>query len=186
MSIANRASSVTRRPSRLRRLVLGDTPWGRFSTRVMDRSGVIVHYVLVVYPPGTDDRERLLLWFVRTWPAAGAVSALAALMILGDIVPPVILLCSTLVVYCAGVGVGLRTTRRIRPRVRRVIATVTRDSADSDSDPRMVLIRRTVAALDELDRRAGEGELDPVHYEAGWAAVYRTLDETDASPTRRV
>ncbi|NNC12185.1 hypothetical protein HII28_09885 [Planctomonas sp. JC2975] len=162
-------------PSRLRRIVAGPHPWGRFETRVLDRTGSVVQHVLVIYPPGTNDRERAVLWFARTWPLAGALAGIGAFMCLGDLVPSAVLTPTVFVVYAIGLAVALVPSRRIRGLVRRVVATEARDARAWCVDGRIDLIRRAVGTLDDLDRRAREGEVDPVDYEFEWGRVYGLL-----------
>ncbi|MHA7985197.1 DUF6611 family protein [Rathayibacter sp. CAU 1779] len=161
--------------TRLRRIVAGRHPWGRFETRVLDRSGTVVQHVLVVYPPGTNDRERMLLWFARTWPSAGAVAGISAFMCLGDLVPSTILTPVVFTLYGIGLAAALVPSRRIRMLVHRVVVTEVRDARPWCADGRTNLIRRAIGVLDDLDRRAEEGTVDPVEYEIEWGRVYRLL-----------
>jgi hypothetical protein len=164
----------------VRRWVLGDHPWGRLEIRVLDRTGTLVQHVLVVYPPGTNDGERVALWFARSWPWAGAVGGIGVLMVLGDAVQAGPLLVMVGATYAAGVLVGLRMTRRVRPRVRRVSVTTPCDACPRSADGRLAILRRATRALDDLDGRAARGECDPVHYEAAWARIYAALGRADA------
>ncbi|QDZ15192.1 DUF6611 family protein [Humibacter ginsenosidimutans] len=177
-------ASITATPSRLRRLVIGDHVWGRFETRVLDRGGTIVQHVLVVYPPGTNEYERGLLWFARTWPWLGALVGIGAFMLFGDVMPSGPLTAIVFGAYAAGVIVGLWLTRRIRPRVRRAIATVPRDSRPRCSDGTLSVIRRAVGDLEQIDRQEADGEVDPVEFELEWGRVYAALDRADVRPKR--
>jgi hypothetical protein len=164
----------------VRRWILGDHPWGRVETRVLDRAGAMVQHVLVVYPPGTSDRERSALWWARTWPWAGAVAGIGALMLFGDLLPDAVILSVVGLGYAAGVLVGVRATHRIRPRVRRMLVTAPRDVPTCDDDTRIQSMRRLVAGFADLDRRAANGLIDAVQYEAEWSRLYATLDPAPA------
>lgn len=149
---------------------------------MVDRSGAIIQEVLVVYPPGTNDTERTRLWFARTWPCAGACAGLASLMCLGDVVPSWLLTSVVFTTYAAGVVAGLVSTRRIRPRVRRAVATLPRDARPWCAGDTLRAMRRAEGILDRLDRRAAAGDVDPVRYELEWGRAYALLDDRRAHP----
>ncbi|ROP72809.1 DUF6611 family protein [Curtobacterium sp. PhB115] len=102
------------------RLLDGTHLWGRYTIRPVGRT-MWSSRTLVVFPPGTNAGERLLLQAWHVWPAVGALIALVAL------VPSVSMPASgttTALVSYGGGFVGLaRTTRRLRPRVRSVTVT---------------------------------------------------------------
>ena len=59
------------------RLVDGDSPWGSIIV-CPERMGVI-HYRLVIYPPGISETERRRLRVWRGWPMWGALLWIASL-----------------------------------------------------------------------------------------------------------
>jgi hypothetical protein len=154
-----------------RHLLEGPHPWGVYDVNA-GRSG-LVHYRLTVYPPGTNAAERRALTLARDWPVSGAVCALAAFMVLGDVVRPALLTTAAFVVYTLGIVWTRWRTRKIRPTVHVLDAVQVDDGMRPLARGDLALIQASVTALRTLDDNATRW--DAVDYEARWAQVYRSV-----------
>ncbi|WP_223692716.1 DUF6611 family protein [Leifsonia poae] len=157
-----------------RRLAEGGAPWGTVDVTPASR-GLWRRVRLIVYPPGTTRAERRALRFAHSWPIAGALTALVAMVLLAGAWPPVLGLCVLLLLYLAGFWVGARLTRLLRGRVKSIIVSTVSVGGElkvyGDGD----LLRSTMERLDALEKRRLAGRVDPVAYEAEWAEVYDAL-----------
>jgi hypothetical protein len=167
----------------VQRATEGDHPWGFVVVpNVLDLRRGWARFRLVVFPPGTSVGERRALTLSRRWPVWGALVALAAEMLFGSLWSAPVVTLVVVGLYLFGVAIGQAATRRLRRDVRSVVVAVTDLGGVQRSFGDAELYRASVAALDELDLRMREGELTPVGYEAGWAAVYTALGSE--SPVR--
>lgn len=91
---------------------------------MLERSGTFLQYRLFLYPPGTNQRERVLLWFPACQGWVGAMAGIGTLLLLGDVIPPSSLLTLVVLIYVVGISTGMILTRRLRPQIRRLTATV--------------------------------------------------------------
>jgi hypothetical protein len=130
------------------------------------------HYRLVVYPPGTDERERRLLQTWRWWPGGGALLATTTLGVLSD---PVGLPIALVLAVTLFLGPFL-ALRRILRRPRRDMAVVHAEylygpsaAADLARCRRLVSLGSTLIDAEQaLDR----GELTPVGFQLVWGDVH--------------
>ncbi len=130
------------------------------------------HYRLVVYPPGTDERERRLLQTWRWWPYGGALLATTAFGVLSDPVgfPVALVLAATLFL-----GPFL-VLRRTLTRPRRDLVVVHAEyfygpSAATD----LARCRRLVSlgsTLIDAEHALDRGELTPVGFQVIWGDVH--------------
>lgn len=157
----------------LRRIAEGRALWGTIDVSPLSR-GIWQRVRLTVYPPGISRGERRLLHAFHAWPIVGAVGCLFALIPLSD-AGPVLALATALAVYLAGflVLAALSHDLRVRCHVVTAASEYVGGSLREFGDVQLLLTagRRLVDL--ETQRRAGR--IDPVAYEAEWAAVYDTL-----------
>jgi len=129
-------------------------------------------YRLVVYPPGTDDRDRRLLSALEWWPKGGPPFAVVAFAILGDPagVPTSVGLAVALFL---GPYLWLRHTVR---RQRRDLAVVDADYLLEPATPEELdRCRRLVSmssTLVDAERAFDRGELTPVDFQRIWGDVH--------------
>jgi len=129
-------------------------------------------YRLVVYPPGTDDRDRWLLRALQLWPRNGPLFALIVVAALGDraAFPVSVGLAAALFL---GPFLWLRHTAR---RPRRDLAIVHADYLVEPGTPaELARCRRLVrlsSTLVEAERALDRGELTPVHFQRIWGDVH--------------
>jgi hypothetical protein len=130
------------------------------------------HYRLVVYPPGTDDRERWLLRTAQWWPAGGALLAVTAFGILGDRfgLPAAFLLAAVLFLG------PLLTLRHAVRRARRDLSVVHAEyvwgpgsAADLARCRRVVWLSST---LTDAEHALDRGELTPIDFQRIWGDVH--------------
>lgn len=129
-------------------------------------------YHLVVFPPGTDDRDRRLLRLWRAWPVGGVLLALAALVVLrGPVGLPAALVVAPVVFL--GPLLWLRHTLR---RQRRDLVVVHADYLYGTGTPEdLVRCKRLVALgtrLIDAERAFDNGELSPVDFQRIWGEVH--------------
>lgn len=129
-------------------------------------------YQLVVFPPGTDDRERRLLRLWRAWPVAGALLALAALVVLRR---PVGLPAALVVAPAVFLGPFLWLRRTLR-RQRRDLVVVRADYLYGPGTPKDLARCKRVVALGsrliDAERAFDDGELTPVDFQRIWGEVH--------------
>ncbi len=157
----------------MRRGTEGPAVWGHVS--VWPQSpGLWERYRLTVYPPGTTTAERRELQFARTWPIAGAVIGSAGIIALWSNWQ-FFAVATVLVVYIGVLRAAARLTRALRSRTRTLcgdellVAGVMTEYGD------LRRIQSTLALLRDLEDRRRSGRVDPVRYEAEWAAIYDSL-----------
>ena len=129
-------------------------------------------YQLVVFPPGTDDREGRLLRLWRAWPAGGALLALAALVLLrGPAGLPAALVVAPVVFL--GPFLWLRHTLR---RQRRDLVVVRADYLYGPGTPEDLARCKRVVGLGsrmvDAERAYDNGELGPVDFQRIWGEVH--------------
>ena len=179
-------AAMPRGPGILRRgwlrLVDGDCPWGSI-TVCPDRMGV-VHYRLVIYPPGISETERRRLRVWRGWPMWGALLWMACYVILaGSIGPRTALAISTAAYVGTGVVAFVRAGG-VRARVRAMRATVMSGYPNPLSQDARRKLRALAATLIEADHRRQHGLISPIEYEMTWWRVYDEI-EPDRLRTHR-
>ncbi len=129
-------------------------------------------YRLVVYPPGTDDRDRRLLSALQWWPKGGPPFAVVAFALLGDPAGfPVSV--GLAVALFLGPLLWLRHTVR---RQRRDLAVVDAEYLlDPGTPEELVRCRRLVSlssTLLDAERAFDRGELTPVDFQRIWGDVH--------------
>jgi hypothetical protein len=130
------------------------------------------HYRLVVFPPGTDTRERWLLRAWLRWPVACLLSALAiAGALSAELGIPVAV--GVAAAFVLGPHLWLRRTVR---RARRGLCVVHADHAYGPSAAddlarcqRLVSLARDAT---EAERALDRGELTPVEFQRVWGEVH--------------
>jgi hypothetical protein len=130
------------------------------------------HYRLVVYPPGSGDRDRRLLGALQWWPGAGPLLAVVAFALLAE--PAGVPLSLGL---AAALFLGpLLWLRHLARRPRRDLAVVHADyhygpgtAADLARCRRVVALGST---LIEAERALSRGELTPVDFQPIWGDVH--------------
>jgi hypothetical protein len=145
--------------------------WGSFTGGHVPRAG-IVHHRLVLFPPGTDSRERRLLRAWLAWPLTGTAAALAAVMVLPVWLPgPVAVLAAA-----SAWGVGYLSLRHAVRRQRGAVllldaeyAPATGTRAERARCHRLQSIASTLALAQHA---YGHGALSPVEFEALWSRMY--------------
>jgi hypothetical protein len=129
-------------------------------------------YRLVVYPPGTDDRDRRLLQALQWWPRGGPLLAVIAFALLGD---PAGLPASFGAAGALFLGPFLWLRHTVR-RSRRELAIVHADHAvDPGAPADLARCRRVVwlgSTLVDAERAFDRGELTPVDFQRIWGDVH--------------
>jgi hypothetical protein len=130
------------------------------------------HYRLVVYPPGTDDRERWLLRTTQWWPGGGVLLAMAAFGILGG---PVGLPVAFAVAAALYLGPLLAARHAVR-RARRDLSVVHAESLWGPGTAADLALCRQVVSLSstltEAERALDRGQLTPVDFQQIWGDVH--------------
>ncbi len=155
----------------LRRLTEGDKLWGTIDYSPVSRS-MWRRVRLTVYPPGTTSAERRALHFSHGWPVGGALLALILMVTVGSAWPPLLAAGAVVALYAAGFWLGARLTRPVRCRIRSLAVVSVYVHGELEEYGDAALLRATIGRLEALDARRRAGDLDPVHYEAEWAAIY--------------
>ena len=157
----------------MRKLSEGDKLWGTLDVSPLNRS-MWRRVRLTVYPPGTTSAERRALHFAHSWPVAGALLALAVTVMLSAL-SPIVVVAAVAAMYLAGFGFGAWLTRSVGKRIRSVSVVSMYIGGGLEEHGDADLLRAARARLESMDERRRSGELDPVRYEAEWAAVYEKL-----------
>ncbi|WP_439693134.1 DUF6611 family protein [Curtobacterium sp. SP.BCo] len=165
------------------RLVDGPHVWGRCSVRPVDRT-MWSSRTLVVYPPGTTRGERVRLRAWSTWPAVGALLAVAVMAALAG--SPVLGTVGAVVVYGLGFVVLARVTRRLRPGVRSVTVTTFHGNGRPEVHGDVRLLRGSLEALTVTERALRAGNLRAVDFESVWADVWNGLSDRPRRAVRGV
>lgn len=158
------------------RVLEGQHRWGRLSVRPVSRTMWSAR-TLVVFPPGADTRERVLL---RAWHAWGVVGAVLAVVVMAAATPrPVLGMVAGCAVYAAGFVLLGRATRRLRPLVRTLTVTTYYGNGRPEVHGDARLLSGSLDALAVTEDALARRRIDPVTFEAVWADVWNTL------PSRR-
>ncbi|PZE64817.1 SoxR reducing system RseC family protein [Curtobacterium sp. MCBD17_021] len=154
------------------RVVDGPHRWGRLDVRPVGRT-MWATRTLVVYPPGTDRRERALLRAAHSWPLAGLV--LTGVVAVTWTAAPALGAVVGLVGYALGFLVLRWATRRVRPLVRALTVTTFHGNGRPEvhGDARLMAVALGALSSGEDELRAGR--TDPVGFEAVWAEVWNAL-----------
>jgi hypothetical protein len=179
------STNPTRRPvSAVVREVLhtvtdGSHRWGVYESTTplsMRRNGW-GRFVLTVYPPGTNLRERRAITFHRRWPAWGGMILSLTAMIAASLEPFAITMIPFALVYAAGILIGFVKTRRLRSHTRRLTVAV----ASLGGLPEVIgdaeLLNASVRSLVDIDLQLQLGNLTPVEHEVGWGRVYYAIGD---------
>ncbi|MFF1635228.1 DUF6611 family protein [Leifsonia sp. NPDC058248] len=165
------------RLARTARVVLeGRHRWG-YADRTLaasaNRSGVSGQR-LVVYPPGTNTRERRLLMAHRQWPVYGGLASLAVALVLSPATPG-LALAGMLGLYVVGFAVLSRLTRRLRQACRSVQSSTVMlgGTIRMLGEPR--ILDACLVSLTVLEGRRDDGEIGEAEFELGWGEVYEAL-----------
>lgn len=156
------------------RLIEGPHLWGRYTIRPVGRT-MWTSRTLVVFPPGTNTSERLLLRAWHVWPAVGAFSALVVVVLAVSV--PAAGMPVGLALYAAGFVVLGRATRRLRPRVRSITVTTFLGTGRPEVHGDERLLAGSLDALSILERAVRAHRLAPVDFELIWADVWAALPE---------
>lgn len=154
----------------------GSHLWGRLTVHPVSRT-MWSSRELVVFAPGTNTRERLLL---RAWHAWVVVGALVAVGVMAATVDtPVVGMLTGVTVYVGGFLVLGRATRRLRMQVRSVMVTTYHGNGRPEVHGDTQLLSASLDALTILERALEDGQIDRVDFELVWGDVWNAL------PTRR-
>lgn len=155
------------------RVLDGARAWGSVEIRP-GRFG-IVHYRLVVYPPGLSRSERRWLRLARGWPLWGFLLWLLCQIVLtGTMAPWAVLGLSTAVAIGAGVAAFVMAGDA-RTRVRTMMATTMAGYPDPTADALRDRIAELAAVLLDADDRLAHGDISVVQHELVWWQVYDHL-----------
>ena len=153
----------------------GPRRWGSFEA-ALGRHGVR-RYRLIVYPPGSTIADRRLARLWRGWPITGAVLALLAVMLLGNVTaPPNTVLGYAVATY---VGVGVLLFLRAGParvRVRSMSVILMPNGADARERGKYVEWQTLVRILTRADQMLRTGAISVVEHEATWWEAYDRLE----------
>jgi len=154
------------------RIVDGPHRWGRLDVRPVGRT-MWETRTLVVYPPGTDRHERLLLRLAHAWPLAGVVVAGAATVAWTS--APVLGALVGFALYALGFLVLRSATRRLRPLVRSLTVTTFHGSGRPEVHGQVHLFAVSLDALSAFEDALRAGRVDAVAFEAAWGHVWNAL-----------
>jgi hypothetical protein len=130
------------------------------------------HYRLVVFPPGTDGRERWLLRAGQWWPFAGLWPAL---VVLGVLSTPVGLPSATMAATAMFLGPLVWLRRTVR-RARRDLCVVHADLGfgprTADDAERCKRLLSLAWDATRAERALDRGELTPLEFQRVWGEVH--------------
>jgi hypothetical protein len=155
-------------------LLDGAHPWGSFDATV-GRYG-IRRYRLIVYPPGSTAADRRMARIWRGWPIAGAVLALLAVMLFGNVIasPDTVLGYAVAAYVVMGALLFLRAGPA-RVRVRSMSIILMPNRADVRGQCKYAEWRMLVHMLTMADRMLATGATSLVEHEAAWWKAYDRL-----------
>ncbi|WP_144761157.1 DUF6611 family protein [Curtobacterium sp. 9128] len=153
------------------RVLHGPHVWGRLEDRPVTRA-MVSSRTLVVFPPGTDTRERLLLGAWHHWFLVGAVVAVAVIAATSASVAGFV---AAMVVDAAGFVVLGRCTRRVRPLVRTITVTTFHGYGGPEVRGEVQRLLRAHEALTLAEVSVHSGAIAPAEFEAAWGVVWRSL-----------
>src|SRR4051812_28208988 len=129
-------------------------------------------YRMVVYPPGTDDRERWLLRLWHGWPGAGALLAVVAFGELDRLIGPWVALGVALALFLGPVLWLGHTLRRQRRDLVVVHAEYTFGPGTASDLARCKRLVSLSSMLMDAERAFDHGELTPVDFQRIWGDVH--------------
>jgi hypothetical protein len=132
---------------------------------------------LIIYPPGTSTADRRLARLWRGWPITGAVLALLAVMLLGNVAAsPDAVLGYAVAAY---VGIGALLFLRAGParvRVRSMSITLMPNGTDLREQRKYAEWQIMVRMLTRADDMLAAGAISLVEHEATWWEAYDRLE----------
>jgi hypothetical protein len=157
------------------RLLDGAHPWGSFDAMV-SRYGVR-RYRLTIYPPGTTTADRQLARLWRGWPIGGAVLALLAVMLLGNVAasPDTVLAFAVTAYVSIGALLFLRAGPA-RVHVRSMSVILMPKAADARELRKYMEWQTLVHMLTGADQMSAAGAISLVKHEATWWEAYDRLE----------
>jgi hypothetical protein len=171
---AHRSRSVGRVLGRVVGRVLdGEHVWGTVTVRPVSRT-LWSSRRLVLYPPGTNRRERQVLRLWAAMPVLAPMLVVVAMAVCAG-TPAWIGLCVGVVVAltaCAVVGVACR---RLRVRMRALTVTTFLGGPEPEVHGDAELMARLMDVLTALEEARRLGAVDAVEFELAWAAAYRAV-----------
>jgi hypothetical protein len=129
-------------------------------------------YRLVVFPPGTDDRERWLLRALRWWPLGGALAAVFVFGVLSDLAGLSLAVGLTAAFY---VGPLLTLRHTLRRRRRDLVVLHAEYVWGPGGVAELARCRRLVSlssTLIDAEHALDRGELTPVDFQRVWGDVH--------------
>jgi hypothetical protein len=129
-------------------------------------------YRLVVYPPGTDHRERWLLRTLQWWPSTGALFAVVAFAVLGDRAGLLVSLGLALALFLGPLLWLRHAVRRPRRDLAIVHADYLVDPGTPEDLARCLRVVSLSSTLVDAERALDRGELTPVDFQRLWGEVH--------------
>ena len=136
-------------------------------------------YRLIIYPAGTTTVERRLARLWRGWLVGGAVLALLAVMLLGNVVSsPIAVLAVALVVYVTVGALLFLLAGPARVHVRSMSVVLMPETADAHELCRYTEWQALVQMLIRADHMLATGAISSGEHEATWWEAYDRLEGT--------
>jgi Family of unknown function (DUF6611) len=137
-------------------------------------------YRLIIYPAGTTTVERRLARLWRGWLVGGAVLALLAVMLLGNVVSsPIVVLAVGLVAYVTVGALLFLLAGPARVHVRSMSVVLMPETADAHELRRYTEWQALVQMLIRADHMLATGAIPSGEHEATWWEAYDRLEGTD-------
>jgi Family of unknown function (DUF6611) len=143
--------------------------WGSYRGGEV-RSG-ITHCRLVLFPPGTTDREGTLLRIWRCWPFVGTLTAGLLVALLNGMVGTLSAVLTAAAWYAGGTLVLRRAVRRQRAHLCVLDAEYIAGTADASALARCRQLSELGATLSGAETAYLTGELSAVDFEHLWGVV---------------
>jgi hypothetical protein len=160
------------------RLLDGAHRWGSFDATVGQYG--VRRYRLIIYPPGSSIADRRLARLWRAWPITGAVLALLAVMLLGDVVasPDTVLAYAVAAYASIGALLFLRA-RPARVQARSLSIILMPNRPYGRERVGYVEWLTMVRMLTRADDMLATGAISLVEHEATWWEAYDRLEAID-------
>jgi hypothetical protein len=140
------------------------------------------HYRLVVFPPGTDDRERWLLRLWLGWPIGGA---LLTLVTMGELAAPVGLPVAVALATSLFLGPLLWLRRTVRRPLRDLVVVHAEYVFGPGTRADLARCKQLVSLSSRLidaERALDGGELAPVDFQRIWGDVHEQARVLGTAP----